>query len=364
MSSFEKESLISGTPVVASQPLPAGAPPAYSPYAQKPGARLDNLSAQKLMAVNSFGLLQGNHIGETVAPGCFANRYMITDRQRLIAVQGREEDLVETPLWIVQEESDCCCRLCCCGKQPLLAKFYHAQMPVAGEMVCCGCCYTGHQYRPDMTQPVVMTLERDGCCSKWIGCWICGPKCQSEAWLHAGNIDGKPGHLATSNEQTVIGRSQVPANVCFTPKLDVLSGPGSTETAIGQMSGPCFFGGCLDLCVDTRFQLSSQKDAGNQGDVGTIWKEAPKNCCGMCMQACGDVDNYSVDFKANQMSPEDKANYIATAVHLDYWFFQQDVRPVKVYHNGKNGIIVITLCNFFCKGMICPIQICIPYGGK
>jgi len=34
MSSLEKQSLISGTPVVASQPLPAGAPPAYTPYAQ------------------------------------------------------------------------------------------------------------------------------------------------------------------------------------------------------------------------------------------------------------------------------------------------------------------------------------------
>jgi hypothetical protein len=54
-----------------------------------------------------------------------------------------------------------------------------------------------------------------------------------------------------------------------------------------------------------------------------------------------------------------------TAVHLDYWFFQQDARPVQINDQGNgSGVIIITLCNMYCRGCVVPIQICIPYGKK
>merc|ERR1719198_516538 len=99
---------------------------------------------------------------------------MVGDRTQMVQVPGRPNDpVVETPLFIVQEQSDMCSRCLCCGMHPMLAKFYHAQPVQAGEMVCCGTCYGGHKYLPDLNQPIAMTVERDGCCRKWIGCFIC-----------------------------------------------------------------------------------------------------------------------------------------------------------------------------------------------
>jgi hypothetical protein len=124
---------------------------------------------------------------------------MITDRQRLVPVSGREQDIVETPLWIVQEESTLTCRVCC-PQHPTMNKFYHALPPEAGPTYC-KCCYAGHTYLPDKTVPVAMVVERDGCCNKWIGCFICGPKCQSEAFVHGGDTEHgvAPGALGNEN---------------------------------------------------------------------------------------------------------------------------------------------------------------------
>jgi hypothetical protein len=135
----------------------------------------------------------------------------------------------------------------------------------------------------------------------------------------------------------------------------------------------------------------------------------------MCCQSVSDVDNYQVMLRQPNMTPIQKANMLGTAVHgkpaclsvrlaawllrvrtlasgafpapslrvssysmcrlltlfggswyaVDYWFFQRDVRPVRVVSNGDgSGMVVITLCNMYCKGCLIPCCITIPYGSK
>jgi len=326
-------------------------------------SQLDLLTAQKFEAVNHYSLMQGNQFGETLSCGFCANQYLITDRTKLVQVEGRTE-LVEYPLFIVQEESDCCCR-CLCPQHPILAKFYHARPPVAGPTHC-NCCYGGHVWKADNTQPVALTVERDGCCAKWVGCPICCDKCQSEAWVHAGNVDGTPGAIGYSNSKA-IGRSKVPNRGCFTPMMEVMEYDGQAEQQTGLLTGPCFFGGCLDLCVNTVFPITSAPGGTpsvSTGDTGRIVKQRPKGLREMCCQLHGDVDNYEIDL-ASSLTARQKANYIGTAVHVDYWFFQRDVRPITCHtdHQG-NGVLVITLCNMYCKGCLIPICIAIPFGKK
>lgn len=43
---------------------------------------------------------------------------------------------VDTPLFVVEETSDCCCRVCCAPHHPFLAKIYHAMPPQEGRTVC------------------------------------------------------------------------------------------------------------------------------------------------------------------------------------------------------------------------------------
>mmetsp|Transcript_79153 Transcript_79153/g.109968 ORF Transcript_79153/g.109968 Transcript_79153/m.109968 type:complete len:375 (-) Transcript_79153:51-1175(-) len=374
MAAYEKAPLLTAQPT--SPPpgtVPDGAPPPYSwkPEASYPtpeqlaGAdRLDGYTIQKLNAVNQFGLYQGNRLGETISCGCCANTYMITDRQRMTPVQGREQDMVEIPLWIVQEESDMCCRICC-PQHPTMNRFYHALPPQAGQTVC-GCCYTGHQFLPDRSVPVAMVVERDGCCNKWIGCFICSEKCQSEAWLHGGDVNEevKPGSLGNSNPK-IIGRSKVPRDDCCVPHLDMFESTAGTETQYAKLTGPMCFGGCLDICCNTPFYINSGVTDGKIGDVGMIEKQAPKGCLDMCCQVAGDVDNYQVVLGQPNMTPIQKANVLGTAIHVDYWFFQRDVRPIHIISNGDgSGVIYITLCNMYCKGCLIPCCITIPYGKK
>lgn len=366
MSADEKSPLFTTPPSLDSdKPPPYSWKPAdnYPSPEQLFGSdKLDPFTLQKLNAVDNYGLYQGNRFGETVSCGCCANQYMITDRQRMTQVVGKEEALAEIPLWIIEEESELCCRVCC-PQHPSLHKAYHALPPEKGPDCCCF--YTGHRYMPDKSLPVAWVVERDGCCNKWVGCFICGPKCQSEAWVHGGDIESgvKPGSLGNSNPR-VIGRSMVPKTDCFTPHLDMFENAGGIETQYAKLNGPCFFGGCYDIFCPTPFYINQGDTKGPIGDVGLIEKQPAKGFFDMCCQCAGDTDNYEVSLKQKEMTPLQKANVLGTALHVDNWFFQRDARPVRFHGNGNSGVIVITLCNMYCKGCVIPCCVTIPYGKK
>jgi hypothetical protein len=91
------------------------------------------------------------------------------------------------PLLIVKEDSSCCARICCPGQQSLVARFHFANSEVTAGRKVCGMCYSGHQYKEDPQAGVAMTMERKGCCGKWIGCCVCTAYCQDDAYYYYGD---------------------------------------------------------------------------------------------------------------------------------------------------------------------------------
>ena len=87
--------------------------------------------------------------------------------------------------------------------------------------VCMNVCmfeYVWNSKAPNKTKGAVWTMERDGCCTKWLNC--CPPIhacCQQEMKLYAGDVSGEVGKM----EGTVIGRAEqpMPWGGCFTPTL-------------------------------------------------------------------------------------------------------------------------------------------------
>ena len=62
--------------------------------------------------------------------------------------------------------------------------------------------------------PSVITMEREGCCSKpCLGGFVCMDCCANEAFIHAGSVtqpDGQPGGAGKLPKTQVIGRAKVP----------------------------------------------------------------------------------------------------------------------------------------------------------
>eukprot|EP00041_Stephanoeca_diplocostata_P012957 m.220461 g.220461 ORF g.220461 m.220461 type:complete len:374 (+) comp19164_c0_seq4:214-1335(+) len=336
---------------------------------------LDEAAVEKLNAVNKYGIIQGNVVGEIASLGVCANVYQITDMERKIPVKGREDrgDVTDAPLFVVHEESSCCCRCFCHGCQPLHAKFYHASQPEAGPTVCGS--YTGAKTRALMDEGVVMTLERPGCCTKWIGCFqCCGTKCVPEAVLYA----QEPPHLYSEMEKKRdLDKAKVIGNhegivTCCVPTLALNRGQNARkqgqEETIAFAEGPTFFGGCLELCAPpATFLLSTIR--GGKGDIGYIAKSRPDSCCKICFACCSDIDEYVLDLPrgnppAAAATAFDKANYVAAAVHLDYILFENDCKPITVLGDHRGGIIIFNLCNIYCYGCSIPLCTCIPYGNQ
>eukprot|EP00039_Didymoeca_costata_P018767 m.334879 g.334879 ORF g.334879 m.334879 type:complete len:341 (+) comp17458_c0_seq1:99-1121(+) len=321
---------------------------------------------EKLNENRTLYIKQGNALLEGLTLGLCANLYIVVDKDKRVPVEGAKEDS-EEPVYIVQEESNCCYRLCFCGGHSLLAKFYHALPPTAGKTQCG--CYTGHNYPADVAAGPVMTLERKGCCSKWLGCFMCTPCCQDDVWVHDGEPAGlKPGDTSEDNiGPSVIGRSVVPMDVpCFTPTVN-LADPSSLDNPFAIVEGPCFMAGWMGVLCDTIFTISSQR--GKAGDLGQIIKKKPVGCVECCKAFCTSVDNYDYIPDANntaKFSPNQKATMLASVVHLDYMFFEKDLPPVyaEPTNDGKGVIIYCTLCEMYCKGCLIPIQCCVVLHGQ
>eukprot|EP00729_Bicosta_minor_P000874 gene874-3468_t len=340
----DKAPLVSNQPTYNGVPPAYGAPPTNQPPSYKSGGTgvLDADALAKLANVEDFTLKQGNLFGEQISCGICANTwlcssssssssscselpallqlqvYVVGDRSNMVHVPGRPaNEMVENPLFVVLEEAECWRRCWCCGKHPMLAKFYHAEPT---------CCYTGHKYFVDKSKPVVMTVERDGLCNR-------------------------PGTLAALPGNRVIGRSVNPADGgCCKPTLNIMEvEPGHPEAHVADMVG--------------QFSMNSVNAPGSS-DLGDIVKRKPEGCWDTCVQCSTDIDNYEITMNNKKLNPLQKANFLATAVHLDYWFYQRDPRPIENHGNGRSGVIVITLCMMYIRGCSIPIQICIPYGQK
>eukprot|EP00052_Salpingoeca_macrocollata_P007505 m.60390 g.60390 ORF g.60390 m.60390 type:complete len:370 (-) comp16086_c0_seq1:55-1164(-) len=334
-----------------------------APFADKPPAtELDALTVAKLNAIEKFEIRQGNVLLEAVTGGIWPNTYIIGDAGRPVQVRGKP---TPTPVFIVKEESSCCARLWCPGTQSLTAKVYHAQNTVQEGNTCCGC-YTGHKYRPDLTVPAAMTLEREGCCSKWLGCCACGDCCQNDMYALYGERDVKPGKVKNTNDY--FGRSYQPKwGGCFTPTVNMFL--RGEQDPFATVTGPTFFAGWLGVCCDTIFQYwgRDKSGAGREKELGRLVKPRAHSVKDCCIQQFTDVDHYvySVGPDFASLKPDEKAMVLANVIQLDYMFFENDLPPVYfVKGDGNSLVIVCTLFEVYCAGCVWPCCIAIPVGGN
>ena len=322
---------------------------------------VDAVAFSNLANVTNIKLKQGNVFWEAVSGGCAANTYMVTTRD------VNDEDAEGIPIFIMQEHSSCFCRCCCNGCQPLYVKFHNVAYGGMAPESGCLCCKREAQKRYVKAGPAVMTLERPGCSDKMCisNMWVCAEICQSETYLHAGDVGADDGSDVNADKvrSRAFARSFVPigGGGC-TPTVEMMSRDAAgNETPMGVVEGPTCFGGCMDLCVNTNFFVSKQK--GKAGDIAIIQKKArDPGFMGFCIALCTVVDTYNLDFTDPNMTPQQKAQVIGDAVHLDYLFFDQE-QPLCRY-NEQTDAIEILLCLCYCFGCLCPIKLCIPTKNK
>lgn len=318
---------------------------------------VDAIAFSNLANVTHIKLKQGNVFWEAVSGGCAANTYMVTTR-----TPDGPPDEEGVPIFIMQEHSSCMCRLCCNGCQPLYVKFHNVadggMVPEKG----CLCCKKPAHRRYNKAGPAVMTLEKPGCSDKMCtsGMFVCMECCQSETFLHAGDVGAEDGgDVNKIPKDSVFARSVVPigGGGC-TPTVEMMSrDAGGNETPFGFVEGPTCFGGCMDLCVNTNFFVSKQK--GKAGDIAVIQKKArDPGLMGFCIALCTVVDTYNLDFTDPNLTPQQKAQVIGDAIHLDYLFFDQE-QPLCRY-NDSNDTLEILMCLCYCYGCLCPIKLCLP----
>jgi hypothetical protein len=314
-------------------------------------ALIDEATASVLAGIDEFYIQQRIRWGEAITQGCIEqkNIYDVFDKTS------------NTKVMEIQEESNDLSRCCCAPNHSFFAQFF--LVDEVGNRV----------------GTPVMTMEREGCdccggpCPKpFIGCWACKPQCADKATLYSGDLASGgaiAGEFKGNRERTqLIGETVQPlGGGGFKPILQIMDRDDtSTENTkmFAATRGPTFFGGCSELCCDTKFGISQAKDGMevpeikqlSLGDYATITKRKPKSFTGALREAFTDSDLYEVDFKVSEVSPQQKANVLASMVQIDYMFFSRD-NDMCAY---RDDTVVITLCNCFCYGCVCPCNIYIP----
>eukprot|EP00056_Hartaetosiga_gracilis_P018274 m.10350 g.10350 ORF g.10350 m.10350 type:complete len:409 (+) comp6578_c0_seq1:25-1251(+) len=342
------------------------------PVVWQPGPlQNDNLLMQKLQHAKNIDISQGNTFLEGISTAtnvdCFPNIYIVGDLDRPMQIIGSPNgETAATPLFFVQETSGCCARCCCPGHQSMMLEVKHAKPEVHYGLKVCGV-YNGHKYIPDESLPTAMTVERPGwSCTHWNNCCVCCECCQDEMLFYNGppREGQKPGW--SKENGGYFGRSVMPLyGGCFTPTLHMEASPpnekgqypGQHVPPFGKMEGPCFFGGFLGMFCPTFFDISMFDSNKREADIGFLKKRHAETCSEMCAAMCTKVDFYDLSFKADefsQLTPEQKATVLGTALHLDYKIFESDKNPIEVDGNGNSTTVTCTFFNWYCMGEVIP----------
>eukprot|EP00899_Mesostigma_viride_P006131 jgi/Mesvir1/15519/Mv04314-RA.1 len=285
---------------------------------------LDEWTAATLSNLKSLTILQKVSMLEAVTQGLaeVANKYTIHP--------GNHDKAWEGPVIMnAMEKSDFWLRCCCAPNNSLLVEFRPG--PIIKE--------------ESFRAPPVMTMEREGCCSKCPCCCTWADCCLDGMTLHAGAVQGDPGKIVP---QHVIGRAAQPKDCCsFTPTLDVVD--GAQGSAVGSLHGPCIFGGCMELCCSSKFSMS-RPGTYKIGDVAIVKKLKPEGCSAICTEMCTDSDKYTIEFIDPNLTPQQKATILSSALLLDFMFFEMDNGMVACRGNS----LVITCFVCYCCGCLYP----------
>lgn len=285
----------------------------------------------KLVGHQKIKVNQKIRWGEAFTLGCCEqnNHYSVCDEN-------------ETELFRVLEDSDCMTRLCCNPIHTMNLKVVPAG---------------AREPLPDSP----MLIHRLGCecigCPKCLMCFACTDSCNNVVDVYSSDI------------QAGSGAFQIEEKVCngCTAELVIYwqGGANGEKTPLAIIHGPTFFGGCAELCTDADFFITTcDKDlniTGTPGDVARLRKLKPSDCCSMLTECCTDVDRYEIDVNTQcqwNQDPNFLGLVLGSLFTLDFMFFEADHPYVDC--NSDGSCLLITICNFYCYGCVCPVQLCIP----
>jgi len=301
-----------------------------------PVPMLDAQTAGVLAAVNKFRVIQRVSLAELISQGMceVQNVYDIFD------------DATGQPIFTALENSDGCTRCCCAPHHSFFLKFKPAGAGMPRDYL--------------ENSPTLMTMEREGCCSKiGLGCCACTDMCKDGFFLHAGDVDGSPGEVQMNSGRVMGFATQPSLGGGFTPSITVmerLASDGSQWGSMAKVEGPCLFGGCSELCCESEWPVSKLKaeDMDTKlmvGDFAIITKKKPKDCEQLMAEALTDSDTYTIEFNPGvQLAPQQKALMLASLMQIDFMFFEQDNGTCK----RENGKTKITCFQCYCMGCLCP----------
>lgn len=237
------------------------------------------------------------------------------------------------PTLIAKEKSDCCTRACCA---PGHSTFIEVDT---------------HQGADSET---LFTLERPGCtalpCSApkpCLNCCACTDACTEEVTMHMGKVEGKVGDVSGGGNPFLTIKQETCMTSMFHPKLDVKM-EGQSDNLF-TVTGPFCFGGCSELCFESRFSAMSKK---TNRDVGFLRKLAPASLGECCKEMCTDADKFRLSYE-DGASVEDKSALMGVAFLADYMFFEQDNGMCTCTNEG----IVLTLWQCYCCGCVVPCNL-------
>eukprot|EP00873_Tetraselmis_striata_P034333 jgi/Tetstr1/454597/TSEL_041490.t1 len=316
-------------------------PPVATPAFQAPGQQppldrnplIDAATAELLGNLNGITVRQKLSWVEGLSQG------MCEVRNRFTFHPGAGNEALNAPAVMSgMERSNGCTRCCCAPYHNLFVEFKHGA-------------------DPDAQVPAVFTMERQGVCGKLPCCWVCSDTCRDGMVLHAGAIPQEPGDAGKlADYSRVIGSAKEWGGLCnCTPTLEVFDGtlpeaPGAKASSMIQ--GPCFFGGCSELCVESEFRVSKPHSAKRIGDVAIIKKLRPRTFSDFCQELCTDSDRYYIQFIDPTLTPQQKATLMGSLMLSDYMFFEQDNGMVDCSHNQ----VTITCCMYYWGGCLCPCK--------
>lgn len=272
-------------------------------------------------------------------------------------------------LWIEAVTQGCC-------EQANKYKVYNG-VPPEGKMVfgvmeesdgCMRCCCApGHTYDLhvvsnegfEINSEFPTLLSREGCCGKWLCCWTCGESCQNNATVYP-NVAG-----TKYDYEEKICNGCKPEIVMY-----VKDAPGTQDRIpIAIIAGPACFGGCSEACVDSHFTVTSidpetmnAQGGVELGNIAKINKRHPEGCGELVQECCTDVDKFNINFAPSfiyNQDPNFKLAVMAALFYLDYMFFEMDNGMI----DCRDQNLVITCCNLYCCGCICPCE-CVISGNQ
>jgi len=306
---------------------------------------IDARTEELLGNSNSFYVQQQIQWLDAVSQGCISqkNKYHVFDKDTNVLIM------------IIKEESGDCNRCCCNPCHSLFAKFY--LVDEAGKA----------------TGTPVLTLERDGCdCGQpspkpCLCCFACTENCSDRGIIYAGDFGeaAVPGMSAVRDKSTMIGETRQPLKGGgFHPVLQIMerdeSDPEPSNIQFAAARGPRCFGGMSELCCNVEFGASKAKpDMGVdeihklEFDYASITKVKPASFTQALREAFTDVDIYVVAFEEEDVTPQQKANFLGTMIMMEYMFFERSNDICR--YDGR--YFHLTFFNCFCYGCVCPCKL-------